>query len=248
MAVTGPPDESVGAGGGGVDPTPRSMREADRNEITAFRRYRPYRNRPSGDSAIPESRAPGATTSPITRDCERPIDEGEGLPTVQSAKRGQRSTVRREEGESDRETPRQRLLVDNAIRRETEGRGGGELLHPSRQQGLSKKGTGGQPTMMSHGVEISIAGGVGEKVRDQLLGGFFFFFFFFFFLYHVFIVTVQELACSASYGVNKTSISKHSNKAKTIAFRLQVWQILDTSPNIRLTKESKVTVKAKQPF
>ena len=75
-----------------------------------------------------------------------------------------------------------------------------------------------------------------------------FFLFFFFFLYHVLIVTVQELACSASYGINKTSISKHNNKGKTIAFRLQVCQILDTSPNIRLTKESKNTVKAKQPL
>ena len=106
--------------------------------------------------------------------------------------------------------------------------------------------------MNSHSVGISIAGGVGEMVRVQFPGGFFFlfffFFFFFFFLYHVFIVTVQELAGSASYGVNKTSISKHNNKRKAIAFRLQVCQILDTSPNIRLTKESKITVKAKQPF
>ena len=70
----------------------------------------------------------------------------------------------------------------------------------------------------------------------------FYFYFYFYILYHVFIVTVQELACSASYGVNKTSISKNSNKRKTIAIRLQVCQILDTSPNIRLTKESKITV------
>jgi len=31
-----------------------------------------------------------------------------------------------------------------------------------------------------------------------------FLFFLFFFLYHVFVVKVQELACSASYGINKT--------------------------------------------
>ena len=156
------------SGGGRVDPTLRSTREGDRNKITAFRRCRPYRNRLSGDSAIPESRATGATTSPITRDCDRPIDEREGLPTVQSAKRGQRNTVQREEGESNREAPRQRLPVDNAIRRESEGRGGGGLLHPSRQQGPSKKGRGDQPTMISYGVEISIAGGVGEIVRAQI--------------------------------------------------------------------------------
>ena len=44
----------------------------------------------------------------------------------------------------------------------------------------------------------------------------FFFFFFFFFLYHVFLVKVQELACSASYGVKKTLIPKLRNKGKTI--------------------------------
>ena len=93
-----PPDETVEAEGGGVDPTPRSTKEGDRNRITAFRRCRPYQNRLSGDSAIPESRATGASTSPTTRDCDRPIDEGEGLPTVQSVKRGQRNSVRREEG------------------------------------------------------------------------------------------------------------------------------------------------------
>ena len=82
-------------------------------------------------------------------------------------------------------------------------------------------------------------------VRAILLAHFFCLFIIFFFLYHVFIVTVQELACSASYDVNKTSIAKYSNKTKTRAFRLQVCQILDTSPNIGLTKESKITVKAK---
>ena len=37
----------------------------------------------------------------------------------------------------------------------------------------------GWVTMNSHGVEISIAGGVRKVVRAYLLGGFFFFFFFF---------------------------------------------------------------------
>ena len=71
---------------------------------------------------------------------------------------------------------------------------------------------------------------------------------FFFFLYYVFIVMVQELTCSANYGVNKTSISKHNNKGKTISVCLQVCQILDTSLNIQLRKESKTRVKAKQLF
>ena len=81
-------------------------------------------------------------------------------------------------------------------------------------------------------------------VRAQLLDGSLFLFS----LYHVFIVRVQELACTASYGVNKTSITKQNTKRKTTPFRLQVCQVLDTSPNIRLTKKSKITIKAKQHF
>ena len=61
--------------------------------------------------------------------------------------------------------------------------------------------------MISHGVEISIAGGVRKMVRANYTA-FFLFLFLFLFLYHVFIVTVQELACSASSGVKKTLISK----------------------------------------
>ena len=68
--------------------------------------------------------------------------------------------------------------------------------------------------MISHGVEISIAGGVGEMVRD--LNSCPFFFFSFLFLYHVFLVKVQELACSASYGVKKTLIPTTRNKGKTL--------------------------------
>jgi len=40
----------------------------------------------------------------------------------------------------------------------------GEELHPSRQRGHQKRGEGYHLTMISHGVEISIAGGVGEMV------------------------------------------------------------------------------------
>jgi len=60
--------------------------------------------------------------------------------------------------------------------------------------------------MISHGVEISIAGGGAAEKDEGSEGSFFFFsfFFFFFFLYHVFVVKVQEPAWSASYGVNKT--------------------------------------------
>jgi len=37
------------------------------------------------------------------------------------------------------------------------------------------------------------------------------FFLFFFFLYHIFVVKVQEIAWSASYGENKTKKPKRTN-------------------------------------
>ena len=125
LAISWPPDETVASGERRGRPNTRSTREGDRNEITVFRRCRPYRPMFSGDSAIPESRATGATTSPIARDCDRPIDGGRGCPTVQNVKRGQRNEVRGSGEECNRETPRQRLPESNAIRRESEGRGGG---------------------------------------------------------------------------------------------------------------------------
>jgi len=58
--------------------------------------------------------------------------------------------------------------------------------------------------MISHGVEISIARGVGEMVRA--LPWSVFFLFSLFFLYHVLLVKVQELAWIVRYGVRKTLI------------------------------------------
>ena len=52
----------------------------------------------------------------------------------------------------------------------------------------------------------------------------------FFFLYHVFIVTVQELACSASYGVNKTLISNNQKTNEKYKIISNSCQVLDTSP------------------
>jgi len=48
-----------------------------------------------------------------------------------------------------------------------EGRGGWEELHPSRQLGHQKRRERYHLTMISHGVEISIAEGVGEMVRGN---------------------------------------------------------------------------------
>ena len=62
-------------------------------------------------------------------------------------------------------------------------------------------------TIISQSVEISIAGGGEEILRAYLLVGFFFLLFFIFlFSYHVVLVKVQELTCSASYSVKKTLI------------------------------------------
>jgi len=68
--------------------------------------------------------------------------------------------------------------------------------------------------MISHGVEISIAGGGADEKDEGNWGIFFFFFFFFlfFFLCHIFVVKVQEIAWSASYGENKTQKPKRTNK------------------------------------
>jgi len=56
--------------------------------------------------------------------------------------------------------------------------------------------------MISHGVEISIAGGGADEKDGRKYGALLFFSFFF--LYHIFVVKVQEIAWSASYGENKT--------------------------------------------
>jgi len=59
--------------------------------------------------------------------------------------------------------------------------------------------------MISRGVEISIARGGGAMVHVPISGSVSSFFFFLFFN-HVFILTVQELACIVRYGVKKTLI------------------------------------------
>ena len=72
-----------------------------------FSTSRPYRTMMPGGSAIPGSRATGATTSTITRDCDRPIDEGrrprEG-PTMRQGRRVRQK--RRDATESQRQQKR----------------------------------------------------------------------------------------------------------------------------------------------
>ena len=141
LAVTGPQDEPSKGGARGR-PNTRSTREGDRSKIIVFRRCRPYRTVFSGDSAIPQSRATGATTSPITRDCNRPIDEGRGCPTVQSVKRERKPRCGKRGWRGNRDAPRQWHSTTKAIRRESEGRKGGCEHHSSRQLGHHKRGEG----------------------------------------------------------------------------------------------------------
>jgi len=95
--------------------------------------------------------------------------------------------------------------------------------------------------MISHGVEISIAGGGADEKDEWSEGSFFFlfcsffFFFFFFFLYHIFVVKVQEIAWSASYGENKTQNPKRTNKGKIWHQSLQLGSIPVPGPHTGAT-------------
>jgi len=81
--------------------------------------------------------------------------------------------------------------------------------------------------MISHGVEISIAAG-GADEKDERGRGFFFSFFF---LYHIFVVKVQEIAWSASYGENKTQNPKRTNKGNIRNNALQLGSVPVPGPH-----------------
>jgi len=103
-AVTELWDEERERGRRGVPNQSEVRGREDRNKITAFQQCQPYPTVIQEDSPIPGSRATGATTSTITRDCDRPIDERNGLPTVQMLSEVAKQ-VWRKGGEHDRETP-----------------------------------------------------------------------------------------------------------------------------------------------
>jgi len=66
LAVTEPQDEAQVRERRCVPNQVEVRGREDRNEITTFRRCRPYRTVIQGDSAIPGRRATGATNSTIT--------------------------------------------------------------------------------------------------------------------------------------------------------------------------------------
>ena len=150
--------------------------------------------------------------------------------------------VRRREGKVTVKPDTTRLYKHQEDQKGIIGERGGGTVILLGKRAIRRRERRWMLTMNSDGIEISIARGVDEIVRDPTPSPSFFFFV----LYHVFIVTVQELACSASYALNKASISKHGNKRKTTFEHLTECQVLDTSPNIWLIKESKIMVTAKK--
>jgi len=200
LAVTEPRDEDQVREGRGMPNQVEVRGREDRNEITTLRQCRLYRTVIQGDGAIPGSRATGATTSTITRDCDRPIEERKGLPTVQVLSEAAKQ-VRRKEGVEPNDpietrTPGPKDMI-REVRREGEGAAHGECACSSlrvREWML---------TMNSHGVEFSIAEGVEEIVRDPKP----LYFLFFFFFYHVLCINQllgTKTTCSASYGKERT--------------------------------------------
>jgi len=128
----------------------------------------------------------GATTSTITRDCDRPIDERKGLPTVQNAKRGREASA--EKGGRRAKRPLEtRIPGPKNMIREVRWEGVGAAHRECRYSSLRVREW--MLTMNSHGVEISIAGCVEEMVCDPNPIPFFFFFSFFFILRSLFLGT-----------------------------------------------------------
>jgi len=106
LAITEPRGEDQVRGGRGVPNQVEVREREDQNEIMTFRRCGPHQKVIQGDSAIPDSRATGATTSTITRDCDRPIAERKGLPTMPMLNEAAKQ-VRREEGAEPNEPQKQ---------------------------------------------------------------------------------------------------------------------------------------------
>jgi len=175
-----------------------------------------------GDSAIPGSRATGATTSTITRNCDRPIDQRKGLPTVQMLSEAAKQ-VRRKEGKVSVKPHTTRLPKQQEDQKGIRGgRGGGSVTLLSKRA-IRTGESGWMLTMKTHGVEFSIAGGVEEIVRAPnpmsffSLSFFFFLFFFLFLFFHV-LCFIRHLGtkttCSASYGKEKPP-STHRRQGKS---------------------------------
>jgi len=81
-----------------------------------------------------------------------------------------------------------------------------------------------------------MTGGVAGTERGRKSGAFSFFsIFLFLFLYHIFVVKVQEIAWSASYGENKTQNPKRTNKGKIRHQSLQLGSVPVPGPHMGTT-------------
>jgi len=169
LAVTEPPDEDQVREGRGVPNQAEVRGREDRNEITTFRQCRPYRTVLQGDSAIPGSRATGATTSTITRHCDRPIEERKGLPTVQMLSEAAKQ-VRRKEGQVTVKPHTTRLPMQQEDQKGIRGQRGGGSVTLLSKRAIRRGERGWMLTMNSHGVEISIAGCLEEIILTPIPG------------------------------------------------------------------------------
>jgi len=203
LAVTKPRDEDQVRRGRGVPNQVEVRGREDRNEITTFRRCQPYRTVIQGDSAIPGSRATVATTSVITRDWDRPIEERMGLPTVQLQSEAAKP-VGRKEGKVTVKPHTTRLPKQQEDQKGIRGERGGVGVTLLGKRAIRRGGRGWMLTMNSHGVEFSIARCVEEIVRDPNPMTCFSFSFFF----HVLCIKQllgTKTTCSASYSEEKTT-------------------------------------------
>jgi len=178
LAVTEPRDEDhwqVRAGRSVPNQVEVRRREYQ-NEMTTFRRCRPYRTVIQEESAIPESRATGATTSTITPDGDRPIDERKGLPTVQMLSEAAKQ-VRRKERKVTVKPHTTRLPKQQEDQKGIRGERGGGSVTLLGKRGIRRGERGWVLPMNTHSVEFSIAGCVEEIIRDQNPPSFFYFIF-----------------------------------------------------------------------
>jgi len=120
-----------------------------------------------GDSAIPVSRATGATTSMIPRDCDQPIDQRKGLPTVQMLTEGVK-LVGKQEGKVTVKPHTTKVPKHLEDQKGISGARGGHSISLLGRRAIRRGEKGWMLTMNSYGVEISIAGGGEETVVAQL--------------------------------------------------------------------------------
>ena len=157
-----------------------------------------------GDSAIPGSRARGANTSPIARDCDPPIDDKKGLPTVQLLSETAKQ-VRRKERKVTEKPDTTRLLKQQEDQKGIRGERGSDSVTLLGKRAITRGERGWMLTMNTHGIEYSIAGYVEKIFRDPKSHAFFFTFSLFFIMCSVLINYWEQRLRAALAMVKKKS-------------------------------------------